>query len=408
MRHILLGIVTIPIIIFLSIHFKTKSHQEEIPENTAYIISGIVQPNETLETIFNKYNLNITELHDIYLSAKNEYNLSKIAVGNIYTFQVNKDDNTIQSMQYGIDDLSFLDIIRKPEGFNAKKLNLHLNKMIGYLNILVKENLIFSMPGTHNEYYRIALELSDIYAWDIDFSSDIRNDDSVKILLEELWVGEAFKGYGNILAAEFINNGTTHKAYRFNDNGYIDYYDSNGKSLRKTLLRSPLNFKYVSSGFSKRRLHPALRIYRPHLAIDYAAPTGTPVSAAGDGTVIFAGYKGQNGKMVRIKHRRGFETYYGHLSRIPRKIRKWVKVSQGDIIGYVGSTGLATGPHLDYRIKHNDRFVNPLTIQLPRGKSIPKKLMAEFRKVVDDFDLKIASFTQPVVAFNENEKNRVR
>ncbi len=264
------------------------------------------------------------------------------------------------------------------------------------------------MPSTHKEYHRIALELSDIYAWDIDFSSDIQNGDLVKIILEELWVTEVFKGYGNILAAEFINDGKTYKAYRFENDGYIDYYDSNGKSLQKTLLRSPLKFKYISSGFSKRRLHPILRVYRPHLGVDYAAPTGTPVSAAGDGTVIFTGYRGQNGKLVIIRHRRGFETYYGHLSRILRKIRRGTKVSQGDIIGYVGSTGLATGPHLDYRIKQNGKFVNPLKIQLPRGKSIPKKLMAEFKKVVNSFDSRLSSLTRSVVAYKEDEKTRVR
>jgi murein DD-endopeptidase MepM/ murein hydrolase activator NlpD len=260
------------------------------------------------------------------------------------------------------------------------------------------------MPSTHDEYLRLALELSDIYAWDIDFFSDIRNGDSVKMMVEELWVGEVFKGYGNILAAEFLNNGKIHKAYRFKHDGYVGYYDSNGKSLRKALLRSPLKFRYISSYFSKRRFHPILRIYRPHLGVDYAAPTGTPVSVAGGGTVVFAGYKGQNGKIVRIRHSGGFETYYGHLSRIPKKIKRGTEVSQGDIIGYVGSTGLSTGPHLDYRIKLNGKSVNPLKIRLPRGKSILKPLKAEFKKVVDDMNSRLALLAQPVVASSEKEK----
>ncbi|NOZ68317.1 MAG: M23 family metallopeptidase [Deferribacteres bacterium] len=261
-----------------------------------------------------------------------------------------------------------------------------------------------SMPGNHREYRRLAHKLSEIYAWDIDFSSDIRNGDTVKIIVEELWVGEAFKGYGNILAAEFVNNGRVHAAYRFEYNGYTDYYGPEGKSVKKTLLRSPLKFKYISSRFSRRRFHPKLKTYRPHLAVDYAAPTGTPVSAAGSGTVVFAGYRGQNGKMVKIRHRGGYETYYGHLSKIPRNIRRGTRVEQGDIIGYVGSTGLATGPHLDYRIKLNGRFVNPLTIHLPQGKSVPENLMAEFRKTVSSLDSRLALLKRPVIAFTERKK----
>ncbi len=408
MKRILFGIILVPVVIILLMNIKTGGSKSEMPaaeeeKNDVSTIADIVQPQETMEAIFDKHNLNKMELSEIFHSAKNLYNLSKLSVGNLYFFEIDK-QNRIQSMQYGIDESSFLKIIRMPEGFSAERINIKYNKRIGSLYINIKDNLIFSMPSTHSEYLRLALELSDIYAWDIDFFTDIRNGDSVKMMVEELWAGEAFKGYGNILAAEFLNNGKIHKAYRFKHNEYVGYYDSNGKSLRKTLLRSPLKFRYISSHFSKRRFHPILRIYRPHLGVDYAAPTGTPVSAAGNGTVVFVGYKGQNGKIVKIRHRGGFETYYGHLSRIPKKIKRGTKVSQGDIIGYVGSTGLATGPHLDYRIKLNGRFVNPLRIRLPRGKSIPNPLMAEFKKMVDDMNSGLASLTRPVVASSEKEK----
>jgi murein DD-endopeptidase MepM/ murein hydrolase activator NlpD len=232
----------------------------------------------------------------------------------------------------------------------------------------------------------------------------MRNGDTVKVIVEELWVGEVFKGFGDILAAEVVINGSVHPAYRFEHDGRADYFDSSGKSLRKALLKSPLKFKYISSRFSKRRRHPKLRIYRPHLGVDYAAPTGTPVSAAGSGTVVFAGYKGQNGRMVKIKHNNGYETYYGHLSRIPKKIRKWAKVSQGDVIGHVGSSGLSTGPHLDYRIKYKGKFVDPLKLKLPRGGSISKKLMARFKKVLVAYDFRFASLTEPVIASTRGNK----
>jgi murein DD-endopeptidase MepM/ murein hydrolase activator NlpD len=408
MKRLFFVFIVFPILIFLLFSFKTPDSQKETPANAEspnYRISGVVKPNESLEAIFGKHNLDKADLALINQSTKKLFNLSKISVGDVYLFELDKKENNIQSMQYGIDDMSYLTIVRASDGFKAGKVNLVTDKKIGSFHILIKDNLMNSMPDSHREYYRLALKLSDIYAWDIDFSRDMRNGDTVKVIVEELWVGEAFKGYGDILAAEIINNGKTHTAYRFKSNDYTDYYDRKGKSLRKALLKSPLKFKYISSRFSKRRLHPKLRIYRPHLGVDYSAPSGTPVSASGSGTIRFAGYKGQNGRMVRIKHNGGYETYYGHLSRIPKKVRKGKKVSQGDIIGYVGSTGLATGPHLDYRIKFNGRFVDPLKIKLPRGKSIPKNLMASFMTVADKFNSRLTLLIQPVVASQDRRNN---
>jgi murein DD-endopeptidase MepM/ murein hydrolase activator NlpD len=408
MKKFLFSVIAFPIFILLLLDFVTPDSQEETPvkaENPNYRITGVVKPNESLESIFGKHNLDKTDLALINKSTKKLFNLSKISVGDVYLFELDKKENNIQSMQYGIDDMSYLTIVRASDRFKAEKINFITDKKIGSFHISIEDNLMNSMPDTHREYYRLALKLSDIYAWDIDFSRDIRNGDTVKVIVEELWVGEAFKGYGDILAAEIINNGKTHTAYRFKSNDYTDYYDAKGKSLRKALLKSPLKFKYISSRFSKRRLHPKLRVYRPHLGVDYAAPSGTPVSASGSGTIRFAGYKGQNGRMVRIKHNGGYETYYGHLSRIPKKVRKGKKISQGDIIGYVGSTGLATGPHLDYRVKFNGRFVDPLKIKLPRGKAIPKNLMASFMEVADKFNSSLTSLIQPVVA-SKDRRNK--
>jgi len=409
MKRILLGIVSIPILIILLINIKSmslkkKSVIEEGKESGISTIIDFVQPGETLEAIFKKYNFDKAILSDVVHAAEKLYNLSKLSVGNLYFFKVDR-QNSIKTIYYEIDDESFLKITMTPHGFSAEKIDIKYNKRIGSLYIKIKDNLIFSMPSSHREYLKLALELSDIYAWDIDFSSDIRNGDSVKIIVEELWIGDIFKGYGNIIAAEFFNNGRVYRAYRFAHNGHVDYYDEKGKSLRKSLLRSPLRFRYISSYFTKRRFHPILRIYRPHLGVDYVAPEGTPVSAAGDGIVVFSGYKGQYGKMVRIKHTGGFETYYGHLSRIPKRIRRGVRVSQGDIIGYVGATGLATGPHLDYRIKFNGRFVNPLKVHLPRVRVIPKTLMAEFKKTVEDMDVRLASLTQPIIAYSGRDRD---
>ncbi len=422
MKNTLLGVAIIPLAVMLLVNLNTGDRKNKIIENKLTVqdasvrtktalpddkyrtIAGIVRPKETLESIFLKHKLDKVELSEIYRSARKQYDLSRIYVGKMYSFEIENKSNTIRKMQYGIDDISFLSVLRDTGGFTAEKVDVELEKKIGSFFIEIKGSLMLSMPGSHKEYNRLALQLSDIYAWDIDLSRDIRKGDSVKILVEELWAGGAFMGFGNILAAEFINDGVIHSAYRFEHDGYADYYDRNGKSLRKSLLRSPLKFKYISSRFSKRRFHPKLKRYRPHLAVDYAASTGTPVSSAGSGKVIFAGYKRQIGKTVRVRHRGGYETYYGHLSRIPSKIKKGRKVSQGDIIGYVGSTGLATGPHLDYRIKSKGKFVDPLKIRLPRGKSVPGKLMAEFDKAANAFNSRLALLKRRVIAFMEVKK----
>ncbi len=422
MKQTLLSIAIIPVAVLLLFNFKAGDHKtesntknfpakkisldtvEKEVEDQFVTLAGVVKKRDTLESIFLRHGLDKAELFQIYHSARKKYDLSRISVGNIYSFEIEKKSSRIRKMQYGIDDMTFLNVLRDAGGFSAEKINVLPDKRVGAFVVNIKGSLMLSMPGTHKEYNRLALQLSDIYAWDIDFSRDIRNGDSMKIVVEELWEGEAFRGFGNVLAAEFINDGVIHNAYRFEHDEYADYYDGNGKSLRKSLLRSPLKFKYISSRFSKRRFHPKLKRYRPHLAVDYAASTGTPVSSAGSGKIVFAGYKGQIGKMVKIKHRGGYETYYGHLSRIPSKIKKGVKVDQGDIIGYVGSTGLATGPHLDYRIKRKGKFVNPLKIRLPRGKSIPESLMAEFTKAANVLNLKFASLKRRVIAFREVKK----
>jgi len=408
MKHFLLSVVTIPILIILVFNLKAPSpgmHEGAVREKSSrYTITDAVQPSESLDAIFNKYDLDKLDLSGIYNSSKEIVDLSNLSIGDTYNLVLDKKDNRIVKMQYEIDDSSFLNVVRNPEGFTAEKVSLAVDRRIGSVCIRIEDSLMSSMPSSHSEYARLAMKLSDIYAWDIDFSSDIRNGDTVKLIVEELWVGEAFKGFGEILAAEVVNNGSTHAAYRFEHDGRADYFDSSGQSLRKALLKSPLKFKYISSRFSKRRRHPKLRIYRPHLGVDYVASTGTPVSAAGSGTVVFAGYKGQNGRMVKIKHNNGYETYYGHLSRIPKKIRKWAKVSQGDIIGYVGSSGLSTGPHLDYRIKYKGQFVDPLKLKLPQGGSVSNELMAHFSKVLDMYDSLFASLTAPVIASSPEKK----
>jgi murein DD-endopeptidase MepM/ murein hydrolase activator NlpD len=222
-------------------------------------------------------------------------------------------------------------------------------------------------------------KIAMILAWDINFFIDPRTGDRFQILFEKEYAEGQFVGYGDVLAVKYVNSGRTHWAIGLeNDEGELEYYNLDGRSVQKQFLKAPLRFSRISSGYTYRRRHPILGIVRPHLGIDYAAPRGTPVYAAADGKITFAGTKSGYGRHVRIAHGGAFETYYGHLHAIRSGIRSGVRVHQGDLIGTVGATGLATGPHLDYRMRRHGSFINPLTVQLPSKEAVPPEAMDRF------------------------------
>ena len=357
-------------------------------------ISGTIKKGETLFDIFKEYNLNLSELFKIKEASANIHRVRKLYPGQPYKIIID-DNNQINSFIYWINDDFVLNINRTESGFCAEKQAVEYEKRILHLGGVIKDNLISSIGEQEN--LMLAFQLSDVFSWDIDFTTDLRNGDIFKIVVEELYLNGEFKKYGNILSAELVNNGETYRAYRFEHNGKVDYYDAGGKSLRRAFLKAPLSFRRISSGFSLGRFHPILKIYRPHHGLDYAAPTGTPVSAIGDGTVVFAGKKGQYGNLVIIRHPNGYRTYYGHLSRFGSGIKRGMKVVQGHIIAYVGSTGLATGPHLHYEVRINNRPVNTVTVKSLKGNSIPKKLMAEFRGFKNQMDGRLASIAPTAV-----------
>lgn len=212
----------------------------------------------------------------------------------------------------------------------------------------------------------IIMDIADVFAWDIDFLVDIRPGDTFQVLFEQHYRKGNCIGHGKVLAARFVNQHKPFTSFYFTDSsGRSSYYDKNGKSLRKAFLKSPLRYRRISSYFSKRRFHPILKIYRPHYGIDYAAPIGTPVESIGDGRITFIGWKGGYGRYIKIRHNHIYETAYGHLSRFARGLKKGLKVKQGDIIGFVGSSGLSTGPHLDFSVTKRGKYINPLKIKSP-------------------------------------------
>lgn len=340
------------------------------------IIEGIVRPGETMVEIFQRNGLPLQDLFRIREAAASLHRLRHLIPGRPYRIEIDT-DNSVRSLVYQIDGDRLLAIRREEPGFTAAREAIPYERREGRIGGVVETTLIGAL-GEEGASGPLALQLSDIFSWDIDFTTDLRKGDSFRVVVEELWLDGRLARYGDILAAEFVNNGMSYRAYRFEVGGRAGYFDDDGRSLRKAFLKAPLSYRRISSRFTKSRIHPILRIRRPHLGVDYVAPRGTPVSALGDGTILYAGRKGANGNLVIIRHPMGYTTYYGHLSRFARRIRRGAKVSQGDVIGYVGSTGRSTGPHLDFRIRKGDRFLNPLSIAIPRGKEIPKTLLASF------------------------------
>jgi murein DD-endopeptidase MepM/ murein hydrolase activator NlpD len=243
----------------------------------------------------------------------------------------------------------------------------------------VVDRSLFQAVEDARESAPLVLALVSIFESDFDFTADTRKGDRFRVLVEKRYAGDTFVDYGRILAAQYLSEGKVLTGVAFeNRAGRVGYYDLHGQSLRKTFLKSPLEFTRITSGFTYARPHPILGGVRPHLAIDYAAPTGTPVRAVAEGVVLHAGWDGGNGISVRVRHRRAYETMYNHLSRLGPGIRPGARVAQRQVIGFVGATGLATGPHLDYRVAKNGVFVNPLQEKFLPGEPIATVDRAEF------------------------------
>jgi murein DD-endopeptidase MepM/ murein hydrolase activator NlpD len=222
----------------------------------------------------------------------------------------------------------------------------------------------------------LAYVMAEVLQWDLDFNRDLRLGDSFEVIYERVFLDGEFYRVGEVLALIYVNDGRSLEAYRFGDDG--GHYDADGKPLRKLFLRSPLRYSRITSGFSSRRFHPVLKRFRPHYGVDYGAPTGTPVRVTGSGTVRFAGWDRGGGKTIKVRHPNGYLTAYLHLSRFASGIRPGRRVRQGDVVGYVGSTGLATGPHLDYRIQRDGRWINPLNLDNKPAEPISPDQMPAF------------------------------
>ncbi|MEO1082960.1 MAG: peptidoglycan DD-metalloendopeptidase family protein [Acidobacteriota bacterium] len=244
---------------------------------------------------------------------------------------------------------------------------------------------------------QLALAMSRVLQWDLDFNRDLRQGDSFAAVFDEVSIDGHVAEVGAVQALVYENRGVRHEAYLFELDGLLGYYDAEGRPLQKQFLRSPLPFMRVTSRFSHSRFHPVLKKYRPHYGVDFGAPRGTPVRSTASGSVTFAGRSGGAGKMVKVRHANGYETLYLHLSGYAKGVRSGARVSQGQVIGYVGSTGLSTGPHLDYRVKRNGRYLDPMRLENKPAPPIPSSKRLLFEQQRDDLRQRLGALGVPGV-----------
>ncbi len=349
-----------------------------------------IQKDQSLSDILKEYGFSPLEIHRLREEVEPVYDMAKIKAENEIRLYC-EENGSFHYMEYDIDTETYLKIQKKSDSYAAEILSLPIKTKIKLAWGVINDNLIQAVNET-GEKDSLAIAIADIFAWDIDFYADIRKNDSFELIFEKKYLDGNFIGYGNILAAQFINQGNTFQAFRFTypDTKKWDYFDPEGKSLRKEFLKSPINGARITSRFSHSRFHPVWKVYRPHYGVDYGAPLGTPVQATADGTVTFVGQNGGAGRMVRIRHQNYYETMYLHLRSYGSGIRKGAKVTGGQTIGYVGSSGTSTGPHLDYRIKYHGNYVNPLAHKFKPVAPLREEYRNEFNAVVWGFQLALA------------------
>ncbi len=356
---------------------RARRAPTRMADETLTVIRGVILRNETLASALGGL-LSPAALHRLVQTARPVYDLARISAGRPFGITLGA-DGLLAVFTYGIDELRTLRVVRHGEDLEADLVTRSYETRTAVVAGRIESSLFEAIEAA-GEGDQLAVDLADIYAWDVDFDTEIQPGDSFRVVFEKQLLEGSFARNGRILAAELTRGDRVARAFRHEDKGGAGYYDAAGRPMRRAFLRSPLRFTRVSSRFSRSRLHPILNVFRPHLGVDYAAPTGRPVSATGDGVVVAAGWDGGFGRSVKIRHANGYETLYGHLSRID--VRRGQRVSQGSRVGAVGSTGLATGPHLDYRMCRHGRFIDPLRLRSAPADPVPAGERATFDDTV--------------------------
>ena len=358
-----------------------------IPVDSFNTTEGNVKAGETLSAILGKLGCKGQVIHQLNYFSSDTFDVKRIRQGDSYTAYYSKD--SIPELTYVVYHQSVVDhiVFHVCDTLCAHRFKKTVRTEQRIAHAVISTSL-WDAIISNNLHRQLALDLSDIYAWSIDFFS-LQKNDSFVVLYDELFVDTLSIGIGKIHAATFTHRGKTFSAFYFKNDQVNGFWDENGNSLRKAFLKAPLKFSRISSGFSYARKHPVYKTIRPHTGVDYAAPAGTPVMSIGDGVVVEKGYKGGGGNTVKVRHNSVYTTAYLHLSRYAKNLQVGSHVSQGEVIGYVGSTGTSTGAHLDFRVWKNGSPINPLTMESPSVEPIPQNAMTEFIALRDSLQKRI-------------------
>ena len=358
---------------------KSPEFMYGIPSDSFDLISGHIKRHGFLSEILLQHGVTMQEIDQTLKNSKTVFDVRKIRSGNNYVLFCDRDSSGKARYLVYEHDPTTCYVFSFKDSLNITPFRKKISSEIRYASGTIETSLWDAMMngGLHPS---LAIELSEIFAWTVDFFG-LQKGDNFKVIYEELFIEGKSLGAGKIYGSQFNRSGSIIDAIPFIQDGKETFFDADGNSLRKAFLKAPLQFSRISSHFSSARMHPILRIVRPHFGVDYAAPIGTPVHAIGDGRIISATNEGGAGRMVKIQHNSVYATGYMHLSRFGEGIRAGAFVKQGDIIGYVGSSGLSTGPHLDFRFYRNGSPVDPLKVDAPPVEPVSEANKARFEKI---------------------------
>lgn len=368
-----------------------------IPVDSFDLIEDVVENGESFSNIMLNFGIGYNTIHRIATEFQDVFDVRNLRSGKPYAiFAENRDSSQVaRYMVYESSPVSYV-VFDLSDSLNVylgeEEVELRTRSISGVINSSLYEALLENGGSP-----ALAVELSKVYAWTIDFFR-IQKKDHFKVIFEERYIRDSvYVGMGRILAADFQHNGRSFYSFYYDDGEkYRDYFDEKGRSLRKAFLKAPLDFFRISSRFNPRRFHPVLKRMRPHLGTDYAAPHGTPIMSTADGVVIAAAYTRGNGNYVKVQHNSTYTTQYLHMSKFAKGIKKGVRVRQGDVIGYVGSTGLATGPHVCYRFWVNGKQVDPYKQDLPEAEPILDEYLPTFRSFMQPLKEQLEQLQLPL------------
>jgi murein DD-endopeptidase MepM/ murein hydrolase activator NlpD len=395
------------------IHLQQETQQESVKNDIDVQAASdmqldwhevTVKSGDNLSLIFPRVGLSARDVYNVAQTGEAIKPLLNLKPGQIMRFGLAKGENnkaSLQRLELQLSAVEKLQLTSADTGFETQTLTRETDKRQKQVTGQIESSL-FEAGLKSGMTDKVIMELAHIFGWDIDFALDLRQGDSFKVIFEEAYLDGKKFANGDILAAEFTNRGKTFQAIRYTDDeGNSHFYAPNGDSMRKTFTRTPVHFSRISSRFNPNRKHPVLKTSRPHRGVDYAAPTGTPILATGDGKVAFVGTKGGYGRTVVLSHGGKYTTLYAHMSRYKKGLKSGHRVKQGQTIGYIGSSGLATGPHLHYEFRVNGVHRNPLTVALPQAEPLNAKYMADFKQKAQPLLAQLEQLEQPVLALNE-------